>query len=536
MNSIKALLRLELKAKFGSINLREWKSVVKLFVILSFSILIYTVYIFGAKSFLISFYIYDMEFIFLILFMTLADTLLFFSGISTIGKSLFFSGDNEILLRFPVKGTDVFVSKIILVFIIQSITTIIIMLPVFILYGSITRQPYGYFLLLPLILLFCIMLPFIFANILAIPFMNLKTYLKDKYSIMLLIFIVSVAGGFAIYMASVQGVLRFMEEQSMDFFSGGFMVLLTGLTRYAVPFRQFANLLVGNNVLISLLVIVLLFSAITYIAIIIVKRIYISTMLKNIEVEGSCFIKESKNKQKSLFITLINREFIDIFRSSNYSFQYLALAFGAPVMVYFCNRLAVFIGETNVGNGILSALTILVMLIFITLIVSFSASSISREGDNFYITKIVPVPYLLQIVVKFTLYMIVVFLSILVSIGVLVLCKYVDPLTGLLMFAICLLFAIGETCLSIKLDIKKPTFAVGGDGELTAGNLGTFVSMFIGLAIAILSGIFGMVFSYFWNVNNTLYVLLIAAAVLAGSSFFWLFYKLDRAYARIMQR
>ena len=536
MNSIKALLRLEFKSRFGSFNLREIKGIIKALIVLAFSALIYLVYIYGVKNFLSSFYIYDMQYLFLVFFISLSEIIMFFMGVSTIVKNLFFSGDNVILLRFPVKSSEVFISKMIFVLIMQSIITIVLDLPVFLLYGNISHQGISFYIIMPVILILCIMLPFLFSNILAIPFMYIKSFLKDKYTLILFIFILGVAGGFAIYMTSVQSVLTFMEEQSMDFFSSRFMVILNGLIQYAVPFRQFANILINHNVLVSILIIAVIFIIISVLAMFIVKKLYLKTMLKNIEIEGSSYVKNTKNRRRSFFGTLIHREFLDIFRSSNYSFQYLAMAFGAPIMVYFCNKLAVFIGETNVGNGVLSALTMLVMLIFVSIIVSFSASSISREGDNFYITKIAPVSYHLQIIVKFTLYMLVAASAIFISFAVLIACKYLTLKLGAIMFSSCLLFATFETCLSIKLDIKKPSFAVGGEGELTAGTPSTFISMFVGLVIAIAVGIFGMVFSFFWVVELTFYIVLGASAFLAILTTFWLFFRLDKSYAKIMQR
>ena len=62
---------------------------------------------------------------------------------------------------------------------------------------------------MPLILLFNILLPFILSNIFAIPFMFIQSFLKNKYTALLIIFIAFVAGGFAVYMLSVQGLLRY---------------------------------------------------------------------------------------------------------------------------------------------------------------------------------------------------------------------------------------------------------------------------------------------------------------------------------------
>jgi ABC-2 type transport system permease protein len=536
MNSVKALLRLELKAKIGSLNLKDTRNFIKYIIIAVFSLFVYGVYIYGARSFLISFYIYDMQYLFLVLFTGLVELILIFAGIGTMVKSLFFSGDNEILLRFPVKGSEVFVSKILLVLITESIVTLVLILPVYITYGIITGEGAGFYLIMPLILLFNILLPFILSNIFAIPFMFIQSFLKNKYTALLIIFIAFVAGGFAVYMLSVQGLLAFMEEEAMDFFSNNFMVILSNITNYAFPFRQFVNVLTGRDVLLSLALSLLLFTALSLIALIIVKKMYLMTMLKNIEASGSCFERSTKNIKRNHFNTIIRREFLEIFRSTNYSFQYLAMAFGAPIMVYFCNRLAAYIGKTNVGQGVLPSLTMLVMLIFISLIVSFASSAISREGDNFYITKIAPVSYVLIVTVKLTLYLVVAFSSIIVSLMILMILKYIVPLTGIIMLFSCMLLAVGETCLSIKLDIKRPTFAVGGDGDLTQGTPASFLSLFIGLMIAMIIGASGMVLNYFIKINFTMLIVLAFSFVFAGLAVFLLYYKLDTAYKQIISR
>jgi hypothetical protein len=99
-----------------------------------------------------------------------------------------------------------------------------------------------------------------------------------------------------------------------------------------------------------------------------------------------------------------------------------------------------------------------------------------------------------------------------------------------------MLLAVGETCLSIKLDIKRPTFAVGGDGDLTQGTPASFLSLFIGLMIAMIIGASGMVLNYFIKINFTMLIVLAFSFVFAGLAVFLLYYKLDTAYKQIISR
>lgn len=99
-------------------------------------------------------------------------------------------------------------------------------------------------------------------------------------------------------------------------------------------------------------------------------RTYYKTILKGIETEKVSFHKKLPNVCRSVFGTLVHREFYLILRSFNYSFQYLAMAVAAPVMVYFCNNLAATMGKNTVGAAIVPGLTLLVITIFVTIIVS----------------------------------------------------------------------------------------------------------------------------------------------------------------------
>lgn len=91
------------------------------------------------------------------------------------------------------------------------------------------------------------------------------------------------------------------------------------------------------------------------------------------------------------------------------------MAAAAPVMVYYCNALAGSVGSNSVGNNILPGISLMVITIFVTVIVSFSSTAISREGGCFYHTKIIPLPYWKQVLAKFLLYSGVATLSIILA-------------------------------------------------------------------------------------------------------------------------
>lgn len=537
MKEFKTLFRLDLKARFGTKGTgKPLFTAIKIIVILLLVAVVYAAYIFGIKQLVAMFHLYEMSTEFLVLFIALSQLILTLFGISSVIKNLFRSGDNELMMRFPVTPGAVFASKIAVFIMYQVIFTLVVELPVFIIFGLTTAQTWSYYALLPVVLIFCIVLPLSIANLLAIPVMQISARTKNMFTLSLLVSVIMVAVGFAIYMHVIQGVVDYMKEEAMSFFSKETMGIVSQAAKYIYPSNWFAYMLIGEwrlgASLLSLAVVVIFAVG----ALILNKKHYLNTILRDIEGSGATFTMPSKNKVRSATRSTFRREFLDIFRSSNYSFQYLCMAVAAPVMVYNCNKLAASMGENTIGAIIVPALALMVMLIFCAIILSFAASSVSREGENFYLTKIVPVPYRTQVLIKISLYMTVSTASLLVTAVLMFVSKQLSAAHSFSAAGIAFLVSVAVTAFAVRLDTTRPQFAVGGDGELAVGNVSTFVVLFIGFAISVLYGLFGMVGIFLWGLTKTFLILFGVSFLLAVGAVLWLMIGLDKRYERIAQR
>ena len=537
MKEFKTLFRLELKSRFGTRgNSRPVATAFKVLLFLAIAALVYLLYIFGIDQIISMFVLYNMGTEFLILFIALSMLILMLFGISSVIKNLFRSGDNELLMRFPVSAAAVFASKISIFVMYQVIFTIVVELPVFIIFGLTTKQAWTYYVLMPVVMVFIIALPLAISNLLAIPVMQISSRTKNMFTLSLLVSVIMVAVGFAIYMRVIQGVVDYMKEEAMSFFSKDTMVIVSKAAKYIYPANFFAYMLIGQWRLGSSLISLAVVAAFVVGAVFLNKQHYLSTILRDIEGGGATFTKVTKNKVRTPALSVLYREFLDIFRSSNYSFQYLCMAVAAPVMVYSCNRLAATMGKNSIGAVIVPALALMVMLIFCSIILSFAASSVSREGENFYLTKIVPVSYRTQVLIKLALYMSVSTVSILITAIVIWATGQVNAPFAFGAFAIAFFISIAVTCFAVRLDVGRPQFAVGGDGELSVGNASTFVTLFVGFTISVLYGLFGMVGIFFIGRLKTFLILGAISVALAGVSVFWLMFGLEDRYERISQR
>lgn len=547
---IRALLRLDMKSRFGygakinASNVGKW---IFSFVMTAamYTVLVFLIYFF-TKMFVVRPGLRDSY----IILVSMASIILqFFICTVMLIKALYYSGDNEILLRFPVNGTQIFIAKSIFVLIYNFIITIAMLLPFYISYGVIltklgVMQGNGFYAWAVLVTVISSFLPFFVANIVAIPIMKAMAFIKDKYLIVLLVTVGAVIGLFILYMSVLQSLVTFYIEQEMALFSPAVVGKISGFASKAFPFNIYGNLLRGEKIGLSLLYISLLTIGVGVIAAFVVKKWYFKTILDGVENQRASFTKRTSNRRLPPFISYIKREFLGIVRSFNYSFQYIVMAAAAPVMVYYCNSLAGAVGSSSVGNNILPGISLMVITIFVTVIVSFSSTAISREGGCFYQTKIIPVPYWEQILSKFLLYSGVATLSTLFCCVAVAEGGFVSRIDAVIIFCIAEFSNLALTSLCMWFDTKKPSFNFMGDGELVSANKNVAIAMTLGLVLALLYGLLTMIGGFLptflgiviKNGARTMLLLwLLVSALLAVVGLVVLFVKLNKRYNKLYQ-
>ncbi len=559
-SNVWTILKLDLKSRFGLTKSDDKKkSIVGYAVNFLFVALVYAILVVGVKyvteMFLkqenkqIEGFIFDSHFCYLVIVSAFTILLQLVVCTSTLVKALYYSGDNEMLLRFPVSGEEIFFAKAAYVLINNYVVSAAVMLPIYISYGVVTGQHFGFYVLTLLVVLFSSLLPFNVANIIAIPVMRIVNAVRNKFGLILAVLIALVVVMFGSYMKVLKEILLFMEDQNVSLFSDEMMKAIAKYCKFAYPFRWYANLLVNFHVGTSILACVLITAGTAALAYLVVKKFYFRTILSGIENQKSCLEKKfAKNKVLSPFLTLLKLQFCNIFRSINYSFQYLCMAIAAPFMVYFLNDIASVMAVDEMGSKIIPGLTLFVITIFTTIIVSFASTAVSREGNNFYQTKTIPIKYSSQIAIKCLLYGGIAFLSTLVS-CIVVFAAYkgkglIDGTDFWCVLAISEMVVVLLTAISIRVDTRKPTFNVGGDGDLVAANKNMGFSLVVGLFLSCLYGVGSMVLSYIpISVNGVVLVngirsvywwLMGITGVLTIASVVLLFAGLEKRYMKIV--
>lgn len=494
-----------MKSRFGvgkGADKKEWG----IFVLSSvFSLIIYAVYVVGA-FFITNMFILGrgaMPYEFLVLATSLSLFAQIFACTSSFIKTLYFDCDNALLLRFPVDGAQMFYSKSVIILIKTVFVSLLFTMPFYVFYGSTMEMGAGFYFFSLFICVIFSAVPYFIANLIAIPVMKIVNAARNKFFVILILLILGLIFAFMGYVLFLKRVMEYSVTKNATILDNAVILQFKNWAPSFVPANFYVNLLTGRKIIGSIFAITGITAGLGIAGFWVAKRHYYETVLESLENQKTAFEKKTEDKALPVFLSVLKTEYLLIFRSTNYSFQYLAMAVAAPVMVYLCNDLACTIGDTSVGGRIIPGLSLLVILIFVTLIVAFASTTVSRNGKTFYLTKIMPVSYSYQIFIKFVLYLIVSTLSVLAScivvgavFGGAKYGGYIGFLDIFCIFIIAELVTVTLTAIAISADIKAPNFDVNNDGELTNANKNVSNTIILGYFIAVLFGIAGMILAY----------------------------------------
>lgn len=473
----------------------------------------------------------SMEYLEIIFFIVQAIQFIF--GVSVVSKTLFGS-ENDDLLKLPVTGVEIFTAKIIYLYIHELMFSTALVLPTLIVYGFMYVKTATFFLMIiPVCLLFP-MFPFVLALLVSVPAMILRNLLNNRFFLMLIGAIVSICICYVLYMIALELMLNLVFLNTTQIrLTDTAIASIENFVRYLLPQALLANQLFGQDIFQNAAIVLLSSFLAIVVVLICADKWYYRAFFKESESSSKLSTTKSHLAQGGVFIQLANREFVNIFRSLNYSFQFLALAASTPVMVFFCSRLSLNIGIGNVGELILPGLTVLVITMFIAVASSFSASAITREGNKLFHMKNIPVPIKMQITAKAFVYAMVAVISIVLSSLGLLIAGYVNFSLFAVIMTTCIFFALGGICNSIKRDVKAPAFRDVGLGEMVVTNNNTLASISIGLLTSVVVGVSVILMCYSNLVEISLYAMMAAGFVFAAFSVLRLYVGLDKCFERI---
>lgn len=443
-------------------------------------------------------------------------------------KSIFLFKQKEITAYLPIDKKEIYIAKFCACLIKTAIINVVMTLPSLIIFGLINGYGGLFYLTAFAVMLFMPLIPFSLAGILAVPFVYVYNFLKNKPIIKLFVIIaimIAVLYFYTLLLFDIANVWLLKDSSagnviySISEFCQKSFLPNSWIAGIILKISAKTNLLPFASVSASALVSVLLIGTFTY------KNVFNNTLVEKNLVKT----KITKNKAKSIFAAYFNFEIKDLFRRADLLFTYVGMAIVMPFMVYFCDKFIVQFAVEKLGGTIVSGVTLLVILIFVSIICSPSASLISKEGDGFWILKTNPNGIGLPLIAKALVTVCFAGGSLLITTCTVCFSGIIDFITGVKIFGIAFIYIIALISFGLFLNLAKPN--VFYEHKENVSNV--FTHLLISLVFSLLISIFAIIKSFDLPVQTVLTYCLIAVSFIAAVCVVLLRLTYKRLYARM---
>lgn len=430
-------------------------------------------------------------------------------GISKEIKLFLNAKDTQIVARFPMSTLSLFVANLIIVYLYMLSISVLIINPLMIMFVS-TMNVVSFGVVMGIIFssILAPLIPFAIATILVVSTMYFLVALQNRNITKLVIFLVVLICLFVLYSIFLNFLAEYYINQSVNTESKGDMIkVILSFNNIWNFFCYPAHIAFGDKIFknISLLLLtgLVLLALGILIAIPVVDRI----RMAQLEGDKKALTKRTKLTKDSPISAILKKEFKEIIRTHTYAYFYLGIAIVMPIMVLLTNSIIRKVGNAQMGGDIAFGVSILVVLAFVSMINSFAGSALSREGKEFYVTKIIPVDFRKQLLAKGILNILVSMIAVIISAIILLVMKFVTIADCAIIVLVALLLTLGIIFNGLNINVRKPNISTGASGSESQTN--SLVTMFVGLIISAVEGILAILLSFFID-SGYIYLLLIS--------------------------
>ena len=419
-------------------------------------------------------------------------------GVKKIYSVLVNAKDNDVLIYQPVNTGEIFVYKLLKVYISQIISTLFFVLPATIVIdlNSSFVGGVGYYFLVVLIALLLPMISCSLAALFSVPFIPLIKKVCSKFWVLLGIYVVVVIfffWGYGYFLKTFSSLIRDGTIQYV--FDLQTVNSIGEVTSWLYPSVFFTNLLVGKSVVLNIVAVLAISCLAMLGAYFIIKRIYTKLVQAQLEGENSSYHNNAKLKKRSPLSTLLYKEYLIVLRTPTYAFQYFAMAITLPFMVYICASSLETTLQTLTVINCNYAIAIFSVFMLSILTNTFCTTNISRDGKMFSMMKTMPLTIKQIVNAKVVFCSLVSLVSVFASSLVLLVTGFINFLYFVIVFIVGFLFSLVQIAYATRKDMKKPCFPSNEQDEITEGNSNMSTIILSGLLAAVIASGGAMVLS-----------------------------------------
>lgn len=401
-------------------------------------------------------------------------------------SNLYNSKDSELLMCLPASHNQIFISKLIVMYVSEFISNLMYFLPIFLSYGLVAKVELSYYLLLPLYLVLLPLLPMAIAAFISIPVTKVLNFLKERLYLMVLTVLSLCSIGIYLYMTVLTKIfleVNLVGKQIQTVIKINEWLVKVGGSNYL--YTMIAKSLEGSDTFIILTVMTLSSLLLVYLATLLVKPFYFKMVMKSSETK----IVEKKRKslkEEKVLTSLIRKEFYTVFRTPGYIFQYFIYTLLMPLIVFVYDKLLISITVSSIGQIMIGGAHILVLSILALLSCTISASAISREGGTYYIMKTSPVSFKKQVLAKLMFNFSIVFIFLVLTMITSLIFIDISPFYIIVSTIIVTFLTIGQICWNFDMDLRNPTLDWYDSSEISSISKNTVNSIVASLVVSAL--------------------------------------------------
>lgn len=460
-------------------------------------------------------------------------------GVENMRKSLSEKKDKALFLRFPVHPQTIFLSKIVVLLLANYLMSLLLVVPVDIIFYIALKPEPIYWLYVLLTWLVFPITPFIISSLLVIPYIKIIDFLKERYFAIFILLSGILIGSFFLYSKILEVVQKLLETGNIKFlFNEEFITTLQELSNYSFPANVLASITLGQAILPSIAYILMIAVIGAVIVYFITKGLFYVTLYKN-ESRSSKYKVIKKYKVLNPIVSLMRKEFINVFREPKHMFSYFAISSAMPIMVYCCYTLFETLIMNTIGLRVDFSLALFIILIFSVLTNTFCSTNISRDGIAFLKMKSLPIKSTTVLNAKVYFCLIVSSLAVIFSGVVLIIFTGFSILNAIICIVLGILFSIAQILLATKQDLNHAKLTLTGLEIEKESSKITAKVVFAGLIVALLIGVTALVLSILvasdvQNINIEDFAVYSTPFILClgyfGISLFYYRFKIEKNY------
>ena len=406
---------------------------------------------------------------FVIFFLQILSIVASTSGLS---KTLYKGKDNPILLAYPARHFEVFLSKLLVFYIYEFLKSIFILLPLFLGFGFIYGTLNFVYIISTLFMVAMLPLfPVLIGAVLTMPILFI-TRLLNKLPIIKVI--LTIAGLVFSFWLIIQITSLIPVPLRIVALYNSFIMkvvgLITSVNKYALFYNLVGKLMMGENFFINILILLGIIVGLTLLVVALAMPLYFSLASKSSEQANQKKHKGTNKRSKTTFLTFVKKEWLLSIRNINDLVSNYVFLVATPYVLFFMVSIFTAVDRNTLGHSMTIGFSAFISLLMASASNTASALAITQEGAEFVLLKTVPADTTKMAWAK--IFFNLIFSSIIIIISFVVLIIFATRIENvvpywLLLIAILLINA-GLIFWSLQIDIMNPKlreYAASGDSS-----------------------------------------------------------------------